>query len=210
MIETALLHPATAHPDRLLVVLAGPNGSGKSTFFEHYLAPLGLQFVNADLIAKSLAPQALETPETVVYEAAQIADAERRLLLAEGQSFCMETVFSDPNQVKLDFLQEAVRQGYTLFLVFLCLESPELNIARVIQRVADGGHDVPDDKIVSRYPRSINNLRLALPFVDFALLLDNSSVADPYRFIALLHHGNVIQRTDTVPQWAAFLMEPTD
>lgn len=129
--------------ERLLVVLAGPNGSGKSTFFEHYLAPLGLRFVNADLIAKNLASQA---PEAIAYEAAQIADAERRLLLTEGQSFCMETVFSDPNREKLNFLREAKAQGYTIFLVFICLEFSDLNIARVIQRVSDGGHDVPDDK----------------------------------------------------------------
>ncbi len=205
MIETTLPYSAMTLDDRLLVVLAGPNGSGKSTFFEYYLAPLGLCFVNADLIAKSLAPYA---PGAVVYEAAQIADAERRLLLTEGQSFCMETVFSDQNHEKLDFLRDAQTQGYTVFLVFICLESPELNIARVIQRVANGGHDVPDEKIAGRYPRSIHNLQAALAFVDFALLLDNSSVADPYRFVALLHHGKVIQITDTVPGWAAFLVEP--
>jgi predicted ABC-type ATPase len=204
MIETDSF-AATAKIDRLLVILAGPNGSGKTTFFEYYLAPLGLRFVNADLIARSLADS--PAPETVAYAAAQIADAERHLLLAEGQSFCMETVFSDRNQEKLSFLRQAINQGYTILLVFICLEFPELNIARVSQRVTDGGHDVPDEKIVSRYPRSIDNLKSALPLADLALLLDNSCVTEPYRFVALLHHGKIAQITDTLPNWAAFLIE---
>jgi hypothetical protein len=81
-------------------------------------------------------------------------------------------------------LQDAQAAGYTVFLVFIGIDNPELVVARVIQRVEDGGHDVPDVKIRSRFPRTLVNLQQAVPFVDFAYLFDNSSYDEPYRLVA--------------------------
>jgi len=100
-----VLRDAASGDDLVLIVLAGPNGAGKSTFFEVFLASTGIRFVNADLIARTI-DQA--NPAAVAYEAAGVADAERRLLIAEGASFCMETVFSDPVGDKRRFLREAI------------------------------------------------------------------------------------------------------
>jgi predicted ABC-type ATPase len=100
-------------------------------------------------------------------------------LAARGISFCMETVFSDPQGAKLEFLKECQSLGYTVILVFIGLESAALSLGRVIQRVERGGHNVPDAKIESRVPRTFENLHQALTFVE-ALLFDNSSATSHF------------------------------
>ncbi len=174
-----LLARTIVAPGPLLIVIAGPNGSGKSTFFDVYLRATGIQFVNADDMAKALGgPAAL--PDG--YAAARIAEQVRRDLVARRERFCMETVFSDPAGVKVAFLQEAQQQGYRILLIALRIESPELSMARVQQRVEAGGYDVPDDKLLARFPRTQANIKQALEFVDLALVFDNSRVDLPFQF----------------------------
>jgi predicted ABC-type ATPase len=182
----------------VLVVVAGPNGAGKTTFVETFLHPLGLRVVNPDAIAHALFP---DSPEEAAYEAARAADAVRIDLLHRGVSFCMETVFSDPTGVKLAFFEEARKHGYIVILIFVGLESSDLSAARVMQRVEAGGHDVPDAKIVSRFPRVLANLARALPSVDHAFLLDNSSADEPYRSVAELRAGRIAKRGAARPRW---------
>ena len=184
------------------MVVAGPNGAGKSTFVETFLKPAGILVVNPDELAKGLFPDA---PETVAYEAARLADALRRDLAARGMSFCMETVFSDPQGAKLDFLKECQANGYFVLLVFVGLESADLSRGRVMERVESGGHDVPDDKIDARFPRTFANLRQALTFVDEALLFDNSSADHPYRFVAAFRKGKRLPRKGYNATWAVSL-----
>jgi predicted ABC-type ATPase len=192
--------------DRFLIVLAGSNGAGKSTFFKQIIAPLGVHFVNADLLARELNPN---DPSAVAYEAAALADQERRQLVEMSESFCMETVFSDPVGDKLDFLKEARTAGYHVLLIFIGIESPALSEARVIQRVSEGGHDVPDDRLRSRFPRTLENLRRAIPIVDEVLLLDNSSLDDPYAFVAQYQNGRMVAASGSAHAWTAGLPEIT-
>jgi predicted ABC-type ATPase len=140
---------------RALIVIAGPNGAGKSTFVDEVLRPLGLRFVNADLLAKAFWPDA---PADFAYEAAELAETLRQDLLSRGVSFCMETVFSDPGGAKLEFLRKAQSKSYQVFLFFIGVESSALSITRVATRTSDGGHDVPDQKIIERFPRTLRNL----------------------------------------------------
>ena len=185
--------------DCVLVVVAGPNGAGKTTFVETFLKATGLRIVNPDQIARALSPDA---PDTVAYEAAQLADTVRRDLVSRRISFCMETVFSDPDGAKVAFLREARSQGYVVFLVFIGLSSGDLAIARVVQRTEAGGHDVPDEKLVTRFPRTFRNLRAAVAFVDYAWLFDNSSADEPYRFVAEFTAGTLARRGKFRPAWA--------
>jgi len=171
-----------------LIVLAGSNGAGKTTFFELYLERIGLPFVNADRIAQFLEPS---HPGQVAYQAAKLADEARRELLKRGLSFCMETVFSDPVGDKIQFLKEAQSAGYSVIGVFITLSDPALSIARVVQRVGRGGHDVPDDKLASRFERTARNIQAALRFVDVGLLIDNSSAETPYRLLQLWERGEL-------------------
>lgn len=190
--------------ERLVVVVAGPNGAGKSTFVEAFLKSTGILVVNPDDVARGLSPA---TPGAVAYEAARVADTWRRDLVVRGVSFCMETVFSDPHGAKLEFLKECQSQGYAVVLIFIGLESADLSRGRVMERVEGGGHDVPDEKIVARFPRTFINLRQALSFVDQALLFDNSSADEPYRFVAEFKDGKRRPRRGYRPAWAAAVLD---
>jgi predicted ABC-type ATPase len=193
-----------ATADRVLVVVAGPNGAGKSTFVDAFLTPTGLHVVNPDQIAKALAP---DDPDSMAYQAAQAADTVRSDLVTRGVSFCMETVFSDPEGAKLAFLRQARAQHYVVLLVFIGLDTGELAIARVVERVEAGGHDVPDAKILARFPRTLQNLTQALAFVDHAFLFDNSSAKEPFRFVAEFSNGARVRRGKRRPQWAVSLLK---
>jgi predicted ABC-type ATPase len=196
------LPEALGRHERFIVVLAGPNGAGKSTFFDLYLARLPLPFVNADLIARTLDP---DLPAELGYASAAAADQVRAALVEQGASFCMETVFSDEAGTKVDSLTKATARGYAVILVFIGLENPDLCIGRVSQRVADGGHDVPDEKLRARYPRTLVNLRSAVEFVDCAYLFDNSSCEHPFRLVAIYRAGRFERRASPVPAWAQTL-----
>ncbi len=182
---------------RQLWLLAGGNGAGKSTFYRQFLSPLGVPFVNADLIARDLDRQ---HPEAISYAAAKLAGRLRSDLLRAGVSFCFETVFSHPS--KIDFVAEAKALGYEVVLVFIHLQMDELNQARVAQRVSEGGHNVPAEKIVSRIPRTLRHIRAVLPLVDRAQLYDNSSSAAPFQSIAQLENGRLVRKVDPLPSWA--------
>ena len=180
----------------VIVVLAGSNSAGKTTFYDLYLKSLGLTFVNADHIAQVLRPT---DPAAVAYEAAATAKTVRRGLVAQQHSFCMETVFSDPAGDKLHFLRDAQHAGYVLVLLFFRLSDPMLSSARVLQRVARGGHDVPDDKIVSRFERTRSNAAVALGFVDVGWVIDNSSAQAPYRLVERWERGLCIEHEAAPP-----------
>ncbi|HUT78723.1 MAG TPA: AAA family ATPase [Polyangia bacterium] len=185
---------------RQLWVLAGGNGAGKSTFYRFFLKPRGIALVNADDIARALRPDA---PEGASYDAATDAEILRGRLIESGASFCFETVFSHPS--KIDFIARARALGYRVILVFFHLGDAALNLARISQRVAAGGHDVPDDKVRARLPRTLANVKAALPLFDEVILVDNSSADDPFRVVARIAGGTV--RADrAAPVWVLSLI----
>lgn len=177
----------------ILVVFAGPNGAGKTTLYRHLLSESRLPWVNADQIA-------LETGVDA-YQAAAMAEEERHRLLAAGISFVMETVFSDPVGAKVDLLKRARASGYRVIVHFIGLDSAARSRVRVFQRVQEGGHDVPDDRINSRYHRVLENLRRLLGEVDDLTLYDNSSSTEPYRILARLQGRHLMEVSDTLPAW---------
>ena len=184
-----------------LWLLAGGNGSGKSTFYRTRLKPLGLPFINADIIAKTQFP---DDPETHSYDAAQLAEEMRNGLLQEGRSFCFETVFSHPS--KIDFVSYARTLGYEIVLVFIHLSSTELNKARVSQQVQEGGHHVPDEKVETRIPRLLKHVKTVIPLCNKVYILDNSSAENPFDPVAIIDNGAVTPQQDNLPEWAAELV----
>jgi predicted ABC-type ATPase len=180
--------------DQLLVVLAGSNGSGKSTFHDLYIRQLGLPFVNADVIAKAMSLDALA--------AAKEADGQRQALLNQRRSFAMETVFSDRYGHKLSFLANS----FHIVLIFIGISSAELSQARVMSRVMQGGHDVPDDAIFNRYPRTLENLARSIHIAQTVLLIDNDRADDPYRLVAVIDQGTTIFRDSNLPEWARLIV----
>jgi predicted ABC-type ATPase len=187
----------------VMVVLAGPNGAGKTAFFELYIAPSGMPFVNADFIAKELADKGKLVS---AYDAAQLAEQKRQEYVAEKCSFCMETVFSDAAGSKRAFFRDAQAKGYSVLLIFIGLNHVETSRSRVAQRVSAGGHNVPDRKIDSRFPRTFDNLQKAIRFVDRAFLFDNSSFAEPYRPVAMYVAGEPHQLFPPLPSWGHFIL----
>jgi predicted ABC-type ATPase len=184
-----------------LWVLTGGNGAGKSTFYNLYLAKFGIKFVNADLIAKDIDPV---NHESKSYQAATVASKIREDLVFQGVSFCFETVFS--HESKIDFLAQAKANGYKIILVYIHLFDSSLNEARVIQRVSEGGHNVPTEKIRSRIPKTLKNVKTALSIVDEAIILENSSKEDPFRQIIVMKSGNYKAIVDPLPEWAKELL----
>jgi predicted ABC-type ATPase len=132
-----------------------------------------------------------------------IADFLRKKLLAEHKKFSFETVFS--HKGKLDIMKEASEKGYKVYLYFVCTESPEINKFRVKEvRVKEGGHDVPEEKITSRYYRSLDLLFDAAQWAYQVYFFDNSG--DEFSLFAHFKKVKdkkvwVIPDPSKVPQW---------
>jgi predicted ABC-type ATPase len=178
-----------------LVVLAGPNGAGKSTFYDAFLSESPLPFLNADLLAAEAGVES--------FEAARILDATRERMIEDQLGFITETVFSDPFGSKLDMLRKAIAAGYEVTLVYIGLANAKISARRIDQRLAEGGHDVPRDRLESRMLRSLDNLAEAIRFVPRVELYDNSSEDEPYRRVAVFESGRVTWRMQgRLPAWA--------
>lgn len=182
----------------IIVGLAGPNGAGKTTFYHVFLRATGLRFVNADDIGATLGIDA--------YEAAKVADAIRRELVIQRESFIFETVLSDPVGEKVSFLADAAASGYTVVLCFIGIGGPAVSSERVAMRASQGGHDVPDAKIAARYPRSLANLKRAIATLPMVIVFDNDDLSAPYRRVAEFDHRKRAWADDVIPAWLAPLL----
>jgi predicted ABC-type ATPase len=131
------------------------------------------------------------------YIAAIITDFLREQLLAEQRPFSFETVMSHPS--KIDFMEQAQRQGYRTYLYFVTTMSPDINVDRVAQRVGEGGHPVPEEKTRQRYDRTMKLLPEALKHARRAYLFDNTKTM---RLVAEKTPENQLLYFDpVVPQW---------
>jgi len=148
-------------------VFAGPNGAGKSTAFSQ-IGPPG-EFVNADEIARRLDPL---HPEAASLQAGRVVLTRVPELIAQGADFTFETTLS--SHQSLAAMGRARQSGYRVELVFIGLRSPALHLARVEQRVAQGGHDIPDDIILRRYDRAFDNLPAGLKLAHSTAIFDNT------------------------------------
>lgn len=183
--------PLDARP--LIVAIAGPNGAGKTTFYRAHLRAVGLRFVNADVLAREI--------HIEPYAAARLADSLRRQLVDQRESFVFETVFSDPEGEKLGFLQSAVLAGYAVVLCFIGISGPGVSEERVAMRVSRGGHDVPTDKLIARFPRTMSNLRTAIRALPHVWIFDNDDLDSPFRLVARFEDGRRTTTGVPIPAW---------
>lgn len=126
-------------------------------------------------------------------------------MLSNNSSFVFETVFSHPS--KIDFVAEAKAHGFEIILIYIHLQTPSLNQARVAMRVEAGGHHVPDEKVQTRIPRTIENIKNTLPLTDIARLYDNSNTDIPYQTVAEIRQQNISQQQDPLPDWAKAMLK---
>lgn len=132
------------------------------------------------------------------YFASVVSDFIRRKLLLSQQTFTFETVMSSPD--KVEFLAKAQSSGYRTYLYYVATEDPAINISRVEIRVKAGGHNVPADKITTRYYRSLELLWEAIKYSNRAYIFDNST-AESELIAEITNAKNIELRTDNVPAW---------
>jgi predicted ABC-type ATPase len=132
------------------------------------------------------------------YVSAIFSDFLRHKFLENQISFTFETVMSSDDKVAL--LAKSQSLGFKTYLYYVSTEHPQINISRVSNRVNLGGHNVPQDKIVQRYYRSLDLLFDAIKYSNRVYLFDNSGVSK--RFIASIEEGKAIDiQIDTLPEW---------
>jgi len=158
--------------EKKIVIIAGPNGAGKTTFAVEFLpkeanCPI---FVNADLIAAGLAPF---SPETAAIRAGRLMLEEIGNYVARGDSFAFENTLSGLMYARM--IPKWQQSGYRIKLIYLSLPSPEMAVARVAYRVAQGGHSIPEAVIRRRFDASWHNFNSRYKLlVNGWVLYDNS------------------------------------
>ena len=136
------------------------------------------------------------------YFASVLADFIRVKLLQSRQTFTFETVMSHPGKVAL--LQQAQQAGYRTYLYYVATDAPEINVSRVANRVALKGHDVPSEKIITRYYKSLELLIEAIRHTNRAYIFDNSSnnADGTHTWLAEITDGRMLElKTHQVPAW---------
>lgn len=186
----------------VLHLIAGPHGVGKTALYHYLVAPRypALPFVDAQAHAAAQL-QHLADPQARASAAREWADARRQVLLQERASFVTETAFSHPSRVAL--IAQARTLGYEVVLYAMALDEPRKLLQRVNQRERDGGAAVPSHKLLSRYPRSLDNLRHAVFMADLALLIDGCDAHDGGpRLVATVMAHQMQLHTVHRPRWA--------
>lgn len=153
----------------MVLVIAGPNGSGKSTFIQFF--DIVGEYTNADDVVAVTGMDNME--------AARLVDEKRYRAIANKKDFTFETVLS--SEYKMDILRKAKNEGYFIKCIFVLTVDPNVNIARVQSRVAQGGHGVEKDKIIKRYHKSLANIKQLLKICDIMHVYDNT--VEPRRII---------------------------
>lgn len=154
-----------------IIIIAGPNGAGKTTFARSFLPEEAQckRFINADLIAAGLSPFA---PETASLKAGRLMLEEMAAYARKGESFAFETTLSGHGYLK--HIEQWREQGYHVSLFFLSLPDAETAIARVAERVKQGGHDIAESVIRRRFASGQHNFHHVYKFaVDAWALYDN-------------------------------------
>lgn len=186
-----------------MIVLAGPNGAGKSTLYETRIAPsFAGPFINADIIQRD---ELRDQSPKASYEAANIASSRRADFLARGRDFVTETVFSHPS--KLELIDEARNRGFTVIVMHVGVETPDLSVARVGTRVEEGGHIVPEDKIRTRYARGAPLIRAAVLKADHGMVFDNSRLNQPPCHCLTFSNGRLVFALPRLPNWIRLVYE---
>lgn len=174
-----------------------------SSFDENAKQPFRDNKITVDGKKISFTPDAINS-----YSIAAFADFLRNSYIKRGVSFSAETVFSHPT--KLDFLKMAKQNGYKIYIYFISTSDPRLNIERVKQRVEEGGHDVPQDKITSRYDRCMKQFADALLYADRAFFWDNSTT-EMVMFAELTADHRLEIIASKIPEWfKKYVIMPLD
>jgi predicted ABC-type ATPase len=185
-----------------LLVIAGPNGSGKTTVTVRLRRDKwseNVEYLNPDDVARDRFGD--WNSESAVLQAAQWTASRREELLSARAGIAFETVFSAAD--KVDFLDRAKQAGYFVRVFFIATRDPRINAARIANRVIEGGHSVPIEKVISRFAKSMANLAPAIELADRVYLYDNSEDGVEARLSARTHEGKLRKVYGPLPAWVA-------
>lgn len=183
-----------------ITIIAGPNGSGKSTYTRAIRKSLGIPVIDPDLEARLLRPDA---PEAAAIEGGRLAIKRARAYLENNESFGAETTLSGNTYLRM--MVEAKQKGWQVNLIYVGVADEQISIKRVAQRVAEGGHNVPQEDIRRRYARSLANLPAALGQADRATILDNSTAAG-HQQVLIIEGKRVVEQARELPEWVKTLL----
>lgn len=186
--------------EKNLLVIAGPNGSGKSTLIKQYIEYFNLfdyEYINSDIYARNLFSKIQDEKEKYL-KAFEIEIIRKETALKESRNFIMETVNSSDKN--FDFYRRCQESGYNITVIFIATDSPEINIKRVAKRVSQGGHGVPQDRIISRYYKSIENAKPLYDFADEILIFDNS-IDDKLPELCYYKGKSALFKSDNIANW---------
>jgi predicted ABC-type ATPase len=158
------------------IIIAGPNGAGKTTFAREYLPKDArvIHFVNADMLAAGLSPL---KPDLAALNAGRLFLGELDRLAKARLDFAFESTLSGLTCISR--LKRWKAAGYRIEIIFLRLASVQLALRRITSRVKQGGHNVPRQDVLRRFPRSWKNFKTAYqPLADTWAVYDNSG-GDP-------------------------------
>ncbi len=191
----------------VLILIGGINGAGKTTLYYEQLKPYldragrDYPFVNADEMERARFPDEVGKHSLKM---AKLAVVIRDQYLESGQSFVTETVFS--HESKNQLIDDAQKAGFKVILNHVHVDSPELAYMRVQNRVQKGGHNVPKEKVFSRYERTVVNIQKASIAADQTYVWDNSQGQDHtgviHRFVMMMKNGEITKLSSQLPTWA--------
>ena len=174
-----------------LYVVAGPTGGGKSTL-TRMSGFGGVESIDPDAIARDM-------ESASPGQAAREALRRRRVALGTGQSHLVETTLAGSGILR--HMDAARRVGYRIALHYVSVNSPRQALDRIRNRVALGGHDVPEPDVIRRFARSQANLPAAIERADEVFLYDNTGPDRPHREIAI-RTGEGWWIGEAAPDWA--------
>ena len=194
-----------------LLIFAGPNGSGKSTLYRKlqskYASLANLPLINPDDIAKELfgnfLPDGSKESNRQMLIAGKEALKQRKNLIMQNKSFGFETTLSGNSEKHT--IKKALGAGYELYIIYVALDDPFLNVQRVKARVQNKGHFVEPKIVVRRYYKSMQNLNEIIPLAKNVYLFDNTFTK--FRLIASLRESGARKEKsvivkDALPSWS--------
>jgi predicted ABC-type ATPase len=181
----------------VLYILAGPNGTGKTTFYSTavkggFISPT-LPFINVDQIAQSLGGY---TEENYV-RAPEMYRQKIKELLETKSDFMIESNLAESRDY--DWISLMKKNGYSVVLYYLSTVDVEINIGRVKRRVSEGGHDIPESIIRTRFSQSHSYLKTKIREFDEVFLIENST--DLFEVQATVFKGKVAYKSDKAQTW---------